>query len=53
MVAVRISSAGIAEVDRLAAEAGLFKGNGEPNRSEMVRRLLAYAVRHMPPQWKP
>jgi hypothetical protein len=41
VMGVRISAAGTAAVDALAAEAGV-------SRSEMVRRLLSYAVSHMP-----
>ncbi len=43
-VVVRLSPAGIAKVDELAAEAGV-------NRSEMIRRLLRYATTHMPKGW--
>ncbi len=42
--ALRLSAEGVARVDDLARQAGLIKGNGEPNRSEMIRRLLAAAV---------
>lgn len=46
IVNVRISQAGIDRVDGLAKEADV-------NRSEMIRRLLAYGVRHMPRDWRP
>lgn len=43
---VRIGVAGLDRVDELAAGVGV-------DRSEMARRLLAYAVVHMPPGWHP
>jgi hypothetical protein len=43
-VAVRLRADGIAAVDALALRRGLTIRNGEPNRSEMVRRLLAEAL---------
>lgn len=43
---VRVSSPGLAAVDGVATRDGL-------DRSEATRRLLAYAVAHMPPGWHP
>jgi hypothetical protein len=40
-------------VDRRALDEGLVKGDGGPNRSEMLRRMFAYATDHMPKGWKP
>ena len=40
-VAVRLSAAGIAEIDRRAKVAGV-------KRSEMVRRMLTYAAQKIP-----
>lgn len=45
-VAVRLSPAGLALVDKRAAE-------DDRTRSDMVRRMLAYASTHMPRGWKP
>ncbi len=52
-VAVRLSTEGVAHLDYLARARGLVKPNGDPNRSEMIRVLLAYAVRKMPSGWTP
>ena len=46
LVAIRLSEQGIEHIDERAAEV-------EVNRSEMIRRMLAYAQRHMPKGWKP
>lgn len=46
LVALRMSDEGIAHVDKLAAEAAV-------NRSEMIRRMLAFAALKMPKGWKP
>jgi hypothetical protein len=45
-IAVRISQSGLAAVNQRAKDE-------DRTRSEMVRRLLAYAVWKMPPGWKP
>lgn len=52
-VVFRLSQSGIDCVDRRAREEGLLKGDGEPNRSEMLRILLAYAIWKMPRGWRP
>ncbi len=44
LVAIRLSDEGIAHIDQRAEKQGV-------NRSEMVRRMLAYAAQHMPPAW--
>ena len=47
LVAIRLSESGIAHIDqRAAAEA-------DGVRSEMIRRMLAYAALHMPKGWRP
>lgn len=43
-VTIRLSAEGIAAIDRLALAEGLTIRDGEPNRSEMIRRLLSEAV---------
>lgn len=53
LVAIRMSTDGTDWVDRRAEEEGLLKGNGDPNRSEMIRIALAYAAQHMPRGWRP
>lgn len=45
-VTFRISGAGIAAIEARA-------GAEDVDRSEMIRRLLAYAVWKMPKGWKP
>jgi metal-responsive CopG/Arc/MetJ family transcriptional regulator len=46
LVAIKLSQDGIDWIDQAAEEA-------EVNRSEMIRRMLAYAQRHMPKGWTP
>lgn len=53
LVAIRLSAEGTSWVDQRAAEEGLLKGDGEPNRSEMIRLALAYAAQRMPKGWRP
>lgn len=43
-IAVRMDAEGVAAVDALALRHGLTIRQGEPNRSEMVRRLLDEAL---------
>lgn len=43
---VRVSWGAVDLIDQRAADA-------EVDRSEMVRRMLAYAARNMPKGWKP
>jgi hypothetical protein len=43
-VAVRVGPEELAEIDARAGEELPPKGNGEPNRSEMIRRLLDEAI---------
>ena len=47
LVAIRLSEQGIAHIDQRAAE------EAEGIRSEMIRRMLAYAAQHMPKGWQP
>ncbi len=53
LVAIRLSIDGTAWLDSRAAEEGVVRSNGEPNRSEMIRLALAYAAAHMPKGWRP
>lgn len=52
-VVIKLAQAGIDHIDQRAAVEVPLRGNGVPNRSEMVRRMLAYAAVHMPKGWKP
>lgn len=45
-IAVRITPAAVAVVDQWAEAE-------DRSRSDMVRRMLTYAARHMPKGWKP
>ena len=53
LVATKLYDDEIAALDQRALDEGLTIRGGEPNRSEMIRRMLAYAQRHMPKGWKP
>lgn len=48
LVNFRADPATVTEVDTRAAQTGLVDRHGNPNRSEMLRRLVDYALRHMP-----
>ena len=45
-IAVRVSEAGLAAIDQRAEEE-------DRTRSEIIRRMLAYATWKMPKGWKP
>jgi len=47
LVAIRLSERGIAHIDQRAKE------ETDGSRSEMMRRMLAYAAGRMPKGWKP
>ncbi len=49
----RASKPAIRTLEQLAADEGVLDQHGRPNRSEMIRILLAYAVRHRPKGWRP
>lgn len=53
LVAIKLSQDGIDHIDDRARAEVPLKGNGQPNRSEMIRRMLAYAAAHMPKGWQP
>lgn len=53
LVALKLSEADIAHIDPRALDEGITIRNGEPNRSEMIRLMLAYASAHMPKGWRP
>lgn len=51
--AVRFSDEVLAEIDRLALQEDLVKGEGEANRSEWIRLAVEYAKENMPVGWRP
>lgn len=53
LFALKLTEESIAYIASRAREEGLLKGNGEPNSSEMARRMLAYASAKMPKGWTP
>lgn len=40
-------------IDQLARDERVVDTDGEPNRSEMIRFLLAFALRHWRKGWRP
>ncbi len=40
-------------IEQLARDEGIVDEDGEPNRSEMIRILLAYALRNWKKGWRP
>lgn len=53
LVALRMSTDGTEWVDQRAIEEGLLRGDGSPNRSEMIRLALKFAAAKMPKGWRP
>lgn len=53
LVAIKLSSAGIARIDERAAARAKHEGREKPNRSDEIRVMLAYAEQHMPANWQP
>ncbi len=47
LVAIRLTESGLIYIDKRAG------AEADGNRSEMIRRMLAYAQRHMPIGWRP
>ncbi len=52
-VIFRLDQDGIDRIDQRARDEGVVKGDGEPNRSEMLRYLVAYGEAEMPMGWRP
>jgi|1185.fasta_scaffold1509581_1 hypothetical protein len=52
-VAFKLDPAQPAAIAQRALSEGLTIRNGEPNRSEMGRLLIAYALENMPKGWRP
>lgn len=53
LVATKLHGDEIAALDQRALAEGVTIRGGEPNRSEMIRLMLAYAKEHMPKGWRP
>ena len=53
LIALRFDPDVLARVDQLAETEGLTRDGGDPNRSEAVRLLVAYALAEMPAGWRP
>lgn len=51
--AFRMTEAAAWEIDKLARAEGIVKSDGDPNRSAMIRLLLAFAVRNWRKGWRP
>lgn len=52
LVGVRLDADTIDALDQRAEAEGLILPRGEANRSEMLRRLVAYGLEHMPAGYK-
>ncbi len=52
LVALKLGDEAIAAVDTRALAEGLTIRGGEPNRSDALRLLVAYALAHMPNGWR-
>lgn len=52
-VVFRLARSAIEYIDRLAVEEGVVLRDGKPNRSEMIRLLLAFALRNWKRGWRP
>jgi hypothetical protein len=53
VVSFLLSWAAVDFIEALAKEEGIVDEDGEPNRSEMMRNMLAYAAQHRPKGWRP
>lgn len=51
--AVRLGDDVLDQIDVRALQEGLLKGNGDPNRSEIIRLCIEYALEYMPKGWLP
>jgi hypothetical protein len=50
---VRLTADLIDELDWQANAEGLVMASGEPNRSDLIRLMIAYSREHMPDGWRP
>lgn len=53
LVAFKAAKDAVDWIDKRALAEGLVHADGKPHRSEMIRRMLAYASLHMPKGWQP
>jgi hypothetical protein len=53
LVNFRLDEPTITAVDTRATTERLVDRHGDPNRSEILRRLVGYALHHMPAGWTP
>lgn len=49
--AIRLGTEVLDKVDNRATKEGLVKGNGDPNRSELIRRMIDFSLTEMPEGW--
>jgi hypothetical protein len=49
----RATYAAVNTIDQMARDEGIVDEDGAPNRSEMIRLLLTYALRHWKKGWRP
>jgi hypothetical protein len=52
LVATKLTKQGIDWIDQRARDEGLTIRGGDPNRSEMLRLMIAYAATYMPKGWR-
>ncbi|MFY1686473.1 hypothetical protein [Plantactinospora sp. WMMB782] len=52
-VNTRMSWTAVGVIDDLARTEDVREADGRPNRSEMIRILLAFALRHWKRGWRP
>lgn len=53
LVGTKMDAETIAALDARAEDEDLMLPRGEPNRSELVRLLVDYGLKHMPKGWRP
>lgn len=51
--ALRLGEDVLERIDNRAIAEGLLKGNGDPNRSELIRLFIDFGEQFMPPDWRP
>lgn len=51
--ALRLGDDILMQLDERAIREGFVKGDGEPNRSDMIRLLVDYGLANMPKNWRP
>lgn len=51
--ALRLGDDILLQLDERALHEEFVKGDGEPNRSDMIRLLVDYGLANMPMNWRP